>query len=447
MKQFNGISEKSLNSYRNNYENNKMSKMATKAMSKASIEDVCYDTIGAAKMNHKFSIEIPTMTVCNQKSSGRCWLFAALNTLREEIGKKTNVENIEISQNQISFFDKLEKANFFLETIIETADRPANDRLVNWVLSAPVSDGGQWDMFVALVKKYWLVPKEAMPETYQSSNTGSMNRILNTKLREDAVILRKLINDGKSADEVEAKKDEMLSEIYNVLSVCLGNPPEKFDFEYVDKDKNYHIDRDLTPKSFYDKYIGVELDDYVSIINAPTATKPFNKAYTVDHLGNVAEGNPICYLNLEMSEFKKAVVEQLKNKQVVWFGSDVGKYGCGNEGVWATELYDYETPFGITFNMDKGDMLDYAQSSMNHAMVITGVNLTEDGTPDKWKIENSWGDSKGNKGYYIMSDDWFDKYVYQACINKKYLTKAQIEILGEERIVLDPWDPMGTLAK
>ncbi len=446
MKQFNKISMESLNNYRNSYENNKMSKIATKALSKTSIEDVCYDTISAAKMNHKFSIEIPTMKVCNQKSSGRCWLFAALNTLREEIGKKTNVENIEISQNHISFFDKLEKANYFLETIIETADRPVNDRLVNWMLASPVSDGGQWDMFVALVKKYWLVPKEAMPETYQSNHTGSMNRILNTKLREYAAELRKMIADGKNINDVEARKDEMLGEIYNILSVCLGNPPKSFDFEYVDKDNVYHVEKDLTPETFYKKYIDVNLDEYVSIINAPTATKPFNKAYTVDHLGNVAEGNPICYLNLEISEFKKVVVEQLKNNQVVWFGSDVGKFGSGKEGIWATELYDYETPFGIAMNMNKGDMLDYAQSSMNHAMVITGVNLIDGKTPDKWKIENSWGDENGNKGYYIMSDDWFDKYVYQACVNKKYLSKEQLDILNEDKIVLEPWDPMGTLA-
>ena len=441
------ISCESLNNYKEFYLNNPMSKVATKAMSKATVEDVCYDTPNAAKMNHKFSIEIPTMPVCNQMSSGRCWLFSALNVLREEIKKKINVENIEISQNYISYFDKLEKANFFLETIIETSDKPADDRLVNWMLNAPVSDGGQWDMFVGLVKKYGLVPKEAMPETYQSSHTSSMNRIINSKLRKNAVELRKMAEDKKNEKDIRARKDEMLNEVYNILSICLGNPPKTFDFEYVDKDKAYHVDRNLTPMSFYEKYIGVNLDEFVSIINAPTETKPFNKVYTVDHLGSVIEAEPICYLNLEISEFKKIIVEQLKNNELVWFGCDTGKFGCGSEGIWDTAIYDYETPFGIDLEMSKGDMLDYGQSSMGHAMVITGVNLV-DGKPDKWKIENSWGDGegRGNKGYYIMSDEWFERYVYQACINKKYLSDEQKSILDEDRIVLAPWDPMGTLA-
>lgn len=446
MTNYKGISNENLEAYNNYYSNNLVSKIATKAMSKNSIDEVCFNTTGASKMSYKFSIDIPTMKATNQKSSGRCWLFAALNVLREEIGKNINVENIEISQNYIAFFDKLEKANFFLEGIIETGDKPIEDRLVNWLLKAPVSDGGQWDMFVGLVKKHGLVPKDAMPETFQSSNTGGMNKILNTKLREYAVELRNDIKNDVDLTLVRQKKDSMLKEIYNILCICLDRPVDKFDFEYVDKNNVYHVERDLTPQSFYEKYIGVNLDDYVSIIHAPTVTKPFNRTYTVDFLGSVVEADPILYLNLEMKEFKELVVKQLSNKELVWFGCDTGKFGSRDEGIWDTNLYDYETPFGIKTGMSKGNMLDYNQSSMGHAMVITGVNIVNEDLVDKWKIENSWGDDKGNKGYYIMSDDWFDKYVYQACINKKYLSKEQLQMLKQEKIVLEPWDPMGSLA-
>lgn len=428
------------------YEKNTISRVVNKALSKTSIEDVCYNTLADSKMNHKFSLELPTMPATNQKSTGRCWLFAALNTLRLKLGKTINVENIELSQNYLAFYDKFEKSNFFLEKIIETAERPIEDRLVNWLLSSPVNDGGQWDMFVGLVKKYGLVPKDTMPETFQSSNTSSVNRILNTKLREYACIIRTDVKKGVSIQAIREKKEVMLKEIYNVLCICFNKPVKEFDFEYVDKDKVYHVDKGLNPKSFYDKYIGVNLDDYVSIIHAPSESKPFNRTYTVDCLGSVIEADPILYFNLELSEFKNLVMTQLKGGEVVWFGCDTGKFGSRERGIWDLDIYDYETPFGLTFSMSKGDMLDYCQSSMGHAMVITGANFVDDNKVDKWKIENSWGDDTGNKGYFIMGDEWFDHYVYQACINKKHLSPEQLEMLKMERIVLDPWDPMGSLA-
>ena len=445
MNNFQKISLEDLKSFNEYYRNDTVSMVATKAMAKQSVNDACFNTNAAAKMNHKFSIDIPTMGACNQKHSGRCWLFSALNVLREQMAKKINVDFIELSQNYMSFCDKIEKSNYFLESMIENADKPADDRLVNWLLHTPVGDGGQWDMFVGLVKKYGVMPKEAMPETFQSENTAFMNKIINTMLRKDAVLLRNAVADKKSHEEVEAMKTEMLKEVYNILSVCLGNPPDTFNFEYVDKDKVYHLDENLDPHSFYEKYVGVNLDDFISIINAPTETKPFNRTYTVDHLGSAVEADEIRYFNLPMDEFKKLVIEQLKNGELVWFGCDTGKCGAREMGIWDTALYDYETPFGIDMDMSKGDMLDFSQSAMGHAMVITGVNLV-DGKPDKWKIENSWGDANGNKGYYIISDDWFDKYVYQACLNKKYLSDEQKKLIAEDPIVLAPWDPMGTLA-
>ncbi len=445
MSNFKGISQKSLEGFRAYYENNTVSKVATKAMAKQSVNDACYDTFAAAKMNHKFSIEIPTMKACNQKHSGRCWLFSALNVLREQLAKELNVEEIELSQNYMSFCDKIEKSNYFLESIIDTYEMPADSRLVSHLLSSPVSDGGQWDMFVGLVEKYGVMPKEAMPETFQSENTHFMNSIINTMLRKDALLLRNALNEGRSSDEAEGMKEEMLKEIYNILSICLGNPPQSFDFEYVDKDKKYHLERALTPKSFYSRFIKVDLSEFISIINAPTETKPFNRTYTVEYLKSVAEGPSVLYFNLPINRLKELVIKQLEAGELVWFGCDTGKAGEREKGIWDTGLYDYETPFGINMQMDKGDMLDYSQSAMGHAMVITGVNLV-DQKPDKWKIENSWGDENGCKGYYIISDDWFDRYVYQVCINKKHLSEEERELIKQQPTVLKPWDPMGTLA-
>ena len=240
----------------------------------------------------------------------------------------------------------------------------------------------------------------------------------------------------------------MMSEIYSFLCMCFGNPPKKFDFEYVDKDKKYHVVRDLTPKSFYEEYVGLKLrEDYVSIINSPTEDKPFGKSYTVDYLGNVAEGAPVRYYNLPMDTLKSLIIRQLSDGEVVWFGSDVGKYGERDRGLWCTECYDFEGTYGMQFDMEKGAGLDYRESAMNHAMVITGVDLDEEGNARKWKIQNSWSDEHGEKGYYLMSADWFDRYVYQAVINKKYLTKEQLEEAAGEPVHLNPWDPMGTLAQ
>ncbi len=433
------ISLENVKEFRSSYQSNPISKIATKAVSKASVNDICYDTEHAKKMNHKFSIDIPTLPATNQKSSGRCWIFAALNILREKIAKDLNLANFELSQSYISFYDHLEKANSFLEHVIETAEKPADDRYVNHILSTPVGDGGWWEFFVGLCVKYGVVPKEAMPETQQSGSSAAMNMLLNMQLREDALVLRQEIAAGKDAELIRSMKNDMLKRAYNIIAICLGNPPETFDFEYVDKDQNYHVDRNLTPHAFYDKYIGRDIENIVSILNAPTPTKPFNKTYVISHEESVYGSNPVKFLNITMDEFKAAVIRQLEAGDPIWFSCDCHPYGNRDEGIWDTGIYDYETPFGLELKMDKGQMLDYHQSAPNHAMLLTGVNLV-DGKPDKWKIQNSWGSEKANKGYFIMSDDWFDKFVYFASIDKKYLTEEQRELFEQEPIVLAPWD-------
>jgi bleomycin hydrolase len=438
------ITQKDLKTYNDAYSNDPYMGVLTNAYSKANIPDLAYCQKNANKMKHDFSVVIPTMEVTNQKSSGRCWLFAALNILREKIGKESNLEQFELSQSYCAFWDKFERANYFLESIVETADLDPDDRTVTTILQNGVNDGGQWDMFVNIVAKYGVVPQSAMTETNQSSNTGSIGSLLNTHLKECAVKLRKLCGENKPKDEIAETKSAMLGKIYNFLCMCYGSPPESFDFEYTDKDKAYHCDRDCTPKGFFEKYFKDSLMDYVSVINAPTKDKPFDRTFTVKYLGNVVEGNDILYLNLEMGEMKNLVIKQLKDNELVWFGCDTGKYGTSN-GIWDDNSLEYENLTNLTYNLTKAERLDYRESAMGHAMVLTGVNLDENGAPDRWKIENSWGDDKGKKGYYICSDSWFDNFVYQAVINKKYLEDKK-EILSGKPIELNAWDPMGSLA-
>jgi len=397
-----------------------------------------------ADTQFKFSIDIPTMSATNQMQSGRCWMFAACNVMREAIAKKYGLDSFELSQNYLTFYDKLEKINYMMNSCIAMVAKPADDRTLTWVLDTGVQDGGQWDMIVSVVKKYGIAPKSAMPETYASSHTMYMGQLINAKMRRFNADIRRLHAAHKDA-KIEPLRAKVMSEMYLFLSDCLGVPPVKFDFEYVDKDKKYHCDRNITPLAFYHDYLGIDLDDYVSVINAPTADKPFGHVFTVAWLGNVQDGNDIRYLNLPMKEFKALVLSQLSDGQLVWFGCDCGKYGSRDTNIWDDKMFDYQSAFGSSFEISKGDMLDNRHSSMNHAMVLCGVNLIRN-KPTKWKIENSWGTEHANKGYHVASDSWFDLLVYQAVINKKYLTAEQVKMLQTKPIVLNPWDPMGSLA-
>ncbi len=395
---------------------------------------------------HSFSVNLKQGAITNQKQSGRCWMFAALNTFRFEVIKKLNLENFEISQSYMFFYDKLEKANFFLESILDTLDEPTGSRLIAWLLSAPMNDGGQWDMLCSLVDKYGVVPKYAMPESKASSASGEMDWVLTVKLREDACRLRKAYADGAKREELASRKEEMLGEIYRILCICLGEPPKTFDFEVEDKDGKFIRECGLTPKAFFEKYVGLNLNDYISLINAPTADKPYHRSYSVKFLGNVKEGRQVRYLNLEIEELKKAAIAQMKDGSPVWFGCDVGKCSTRDGGVMDTNVYKLEELLGMKFGMDKAERLDYGESLMTHAMVFQGVNLDDEGRPNRWRVENSWGEEAGEKGYYVMSDDWFDEYMYQIVVDKKYLSEELLAEYEAEPIMLEPWDPMGSLA-
>lgn len=393
-----------------------------------------------------FSLDLTKDKVSDQKASGRCWMFAALNTFRHKMIAGFQLEDFELSQAYTFFWDKYEKSNWFLEQVLATADQELTSRKVKFLLDTPQQDGGQWDMVVSLFEKYGVVPKSVYPESISSSNSRELNQILNKLLRQDAQILRELVVEGANSAELQAKKEELLQEVFNFLAMNLGLPPRQFDFSYRDKDNNFHSESGLTPQVFFKKYVDLKLDDYVSIINAPTADKPYGQSYTVEMLGNVVGSKPVRYLNVEMDRLKELAIAQMRAGETVWFGSDVGQSSNRKAGIMADGMYDFTSSMDIQLTQDKSGRLDYSESLMTHAMVLTGVDLDENGKAKKWKVENSWGEKVGNKGYFVASDSWMDEYTYQIVVRKEFLTEAELAAYEAEPIVLAPWDPMGALA-
>ena len=441
------IKKESIKRYAQNFHEDRTKKVIADAVIKNGLNDVAMNYESIANMHYNFSEEIDVGKVTNQKKSGRCWMFAALNNIRYSISDKLNIKNhdFELSQSYTMFWDKLEKANYFLENIIETKDMELDSRKVMWLLSNPTNDGGQWDMFTGIIEKYGIVPKYIMPESYSSSNSAVMNKILNLKLRDNAKILRKNYKRGVSFSELRDKKENMIDEIYSILSYFLGNPPQSFDFEYRNNDNEFYRDGNISPQEFYQKYSEVKMKDYVSIINAPTGDKPFHQTYTVEFLGNVVDGQQIHYLNLDIEKLKELSIAQIKDGEPVWFGCDVGQMSDRDLGIMDTELYNYEDILNTDFTLDKGERLQYGESVLTHAMVFTGVNLCN-GNPRRWKVQNSWGEEAGNKGFFVMSDNWFEEFNYEVVINKKYLSKELLQDYQKEAVLLKPWDPMGSLA-
>jgi len=415
------------------------------AIIKNGIKNVALNNESLIRNQKTFSHEIATGKITSQNKSGRCWLFAGMNKLRQKISDDFKMKDFELSQVQPFFYDKLEKANYFLDNIIDTIEEETSSRIVMYLLDAPMNDGGQWEMFSNLVVKYGLMPKYVMPETFHSSDAVIMNQLLTVKLRESASVLRKLHRDGEGRSNLKALKTDMLSEIYKMLTFFMGEPPTHFNFEYRDTDGEFHRVTDLTPHTFRDRYLKVNIEDYVSLINAPTTDKPFNRTFTVQYLGNVRGGKDVRYLNLENAILKKIALAQLTNGEPVWFGCDVGKMLDRDKGVIDPNLFLYDEALDVKFGLDKAARLDYGETRMTHAMLFTGVNIVN-GKPDRWKVENSWGEKAGNEGFLIMSDKWFDEYNFQVVVNKKYLPQELKSAYELDPIVLKPWDPMGSLA-
>ena len=440
------ITLSNIRKFNKSFNSSSSNQLARNALIQNDINKVAVHWENFSKINHIFSNTISKqLPVTNQKSSGRCWGFAGLNLLRLEIVKNYNLSNFEFSQNYFMFWDKLEKANYFLENILKTLDQNYDSRLMMHLLQAPVQDGGQWDMFVNLIEKYGLVPKSVMPETNHSSKSSMMNYFLTHKLRECAFILRKSKKPRTTIKQLRSKKEEMMSVIYSLLCMFLGNPPTKFDWSIKDKNNKFTRFNNLDPLDFYHKFTKVKLKNKVCLINAPMSNKKMNELYTIDFLGNVVGGNIIKYANVEINELKKAAIKSIKNDEAVWFGCDVGKMFNRELGIMDMDLYDYEKLFDTKFKMNKASRLEYGDSAMTHAMLFTGVDLKRN-TPTKWRVENSWGDKNGDKGYYLMSDSWFDEYNYEVVVDKKYLSNKTLEIFNREPHNLEPWDPMGALA-
>ena len=420
-----------------------------------SMNAVCTTPVSKVALNRRkisrsdmtFSVHLPENKITSQNGSGRCWLFAALNTLRVVAIKNMNLaDDFEISQNHMMFWDKFEKANYFLESVLDTLDEPTDGRLVAHLFSGPIQDGGQWHMFINLVKKHGLVPKSVMPETESSSSTGQMNWHITLKLKEFGCRLREAYKSGSSIDELRDMKPGMLETIYKMLCIHLGEPPKEFEWQWRDKDKEFHRDGIVTPQEFYRKHIDVDLSDMVCLIHCPQNSKKFDEVYTIKFLGNVVGGEQIKYLNVSLDEMKQAAIKQLQNGEPVWFGCDVGKYLDRDSGWMDNEMFNYELVYGSGSGLTKAERLDYGESLMTHAMVFTGVDLSDEGKPRKWRVENSWGEKGGDKGFYGMSDPWFDQFNYEVVVHKKYLSQQHVKMLDRTPVGLEPWDPMGSLA-
>ena len=435
------ISLSEIKKYKNKFFKNNKNTASRNALIKNDLNTVSLNWENYSKINHHFSNLIKKeLPATDQKASGRCWGFAGLNLMRLKVVENLDLPNFEFSQNYFMFCDKLEKANYFLENIIQTKDHAYDSRLIMHLVKAPVQDGGQWDMFVNLINKYGAVPKDVMPETNHSSKSMSMNYILTHKLREFASILRK-----KRLKNLSSLKKEMMEVIFNLLAMFLGQPPDVINWSTRNKDNRYFVISDMTPKDFCKKYADINIKDKVCLIHAPMSNKKFNTVYTVEYLGNVIEGQIIKYLNVDVQKLKKSAIQSIKNNEAVWFGCDVGKRFSREQGVLDIGIYDYENVFQTDFKMNKQTRLEYGDSEMTHAMLLTGVDIKKRNST-KWKIENSWGTKSGNKGYMMMTDEWFDEYTYEIVVDKKYISKRLLKYLDMEPVVLAPWDPMGALA-
>ena len=406
------------------------------AAARTELQDLAFVPAAAAKLNGDFAVELKTRGVTWQQKSGRCWLYSVLNILRERISEVCNLDKFELSANYLSFYDKLEKANNVLEMVIENADKPLNDRMMEYILEG-IHDGGYWDMAVDLVKKYGVVPASVMPETWQSTHTASFLTLLNTLLRKDAEKLRAVIAAG---GDPQAEKESMLEEIYRMECIAFGEPPKAFAFEYRDKDGIFHADRDLTGRSFCEKYLSGVLDDYITVTNHPTHGLPMNLYYVFHYIGSMANRD-VVNLNLTAEEMEELAVKQLRDGEPVWFGCDAGAHGDRKAGVWDQNSVDFSGLMGgVDFTMSKGDRLEYHESFATHAMILVGVNFDETGKPDRWKIENSWGEEVGKKGYFVCSESYFREFVYEVIVRKKHLTDAQRALLAGEPKRIQPWE-------
>ncbi len=430
---------------RKDFSANPAYRLAQNAVTRVSVNDVAINREIVNNIDHSLSTHLDDWKVTNQERSGRCWLFAGLNLLRVGVMRETGLKDFEFSQNYAMFWDKIERANYFLEAIIETADRDVDDRTVAFLLESVAGDGGQWNMFAAIVAKHGLVPKNFMPETQSSANTGRMNSVLRYLLRQGARSVRAAVADG-GLEAARNEKADVLRAVYRVLCIHLGTPPERFDWQWTDKDKQFHRDGVLTPQEFAAKYVDLPLDDYVCLVHDPRPSSPVGTTFTVEYLGNVLGGPPVTYLNVDMALIKKIAADALQGGEPVWFGCDVDQMMSSDYAVWDVGLYDLPAVYDTEFTLDKAGRLAYHETLMTHAMLFTGVDVL-DGVTRRWRVENSWGSDRGKEGFYTMHDSWFDEFVFEIAARRSALPQKLQQALDAKPVVLPAWDPMGALAR
>ena len=432
--------------FKNVFDTSETSSLMQNVVTQRDVNEVALNRGIVTESVHSFSNLLDDWSVTNQARSGGCWMFAGLNMFRVESKDVLNVKEFEFSQNYLMFWDKIERANFLLEAIIDTADKPIDDRTVSWLLQRGVEDGGQWDMFVSLVKKHGVVPKSVMPETESSSNSMRMNSMLNYQYRQGAKKIRDLYAQESGVDDMRESKKDTLSAMYQILAIHLGSPPDQFFWQWRDKDGDFQRDGDMTPMEFAEKYIVTPMDDYVCLVHDPRKSNPYGKTFTIQYLGNVVDGPPIKYINVSIDVMKDIACRMIQDGKPVWMGCDTGKQMHRDLGIWDAELFDYPGVYETEFSMDKSERLEYHQTRMTHAMLFTGVDLV-DGKPRRWRVENSWNDKVGDKGFCLMNDSWFAEYMFEISAPKSYLPKDILDAWDDEPIILPPWDPMGSLAE
>lgn len=432
-----GISEDMLKEISKGYTGSAEQKAVRNALAVNPISELSVNAENLAMCDTYFSDRVKTKGITNQLSSGRCWLFTGLNVLRAKMIDKYELPEMVFSHNYLSFHDLLEKSNLFLQAIIDTKDQPIDSRQVEWLLKNPIGDGGQFTGVSNLIMKYGVVPKSAMPETFQSNNTDEMRVILKLKLREYALALRA----EKTEKSALALKTQMLTEIYRILAECVGVPPTEFEWTRYDKDGKPVSTKTYTPKSFYDEYIGADLENnYVMVMNDPS--REYYKVYEIDLDRHVYDGENWLYVNLPIEKIKEMAIASIKDNTAMYFSCDVRKFWSKDKGTLDLNNIDYASLFRTSFPMNKKERIQTFASGSTHAMTLIAVDLDEQGTPKKWMVENSWGEKSGYKGNLIMTDEWFNEYMFRLVVEKKYVPADVMELLKQKPIMLPAWDPM-----
>lgn len=436
------ISAEALSAFSKSFYSDQANILVMNAVSGNGLSNAARQFDSVRRADHEYSVSLRQRGITWQKNSGRCWMFAGFNMLRDRVMERLDLEEFSFSGSYLMFYDKLEKANFFLESVLSHLEEPLDGRFMTKLLAGLRGDGGEWEMFVSLIQKYGAVSKQAQPECVSTEDSRSMAPVVYEKLREYARDLRRGFSEGESAEELRKRKERMLSTIYRMYSICYGEPVRNFDFKVRTKKGEFICDRGITPKEFYEKYVGVDLNQYVNLTAGASGGREAKK-YRYPDTGDVIEGKPVAYVSASAETLRELAAAQLRAGEPVWFGCDVGERSLRTLGILDSEIFDYELLFQTKFGMTREERFRYGQAHASHAMVFKGVDLDEDGKPLAWRVENSWGPDVGQKGMFWMTDEWFRQYTYQVIINRKYVPEELLSVYdGDEAIMLEKWEPL-----